>query len=91
MAKQTHEQRLSEVETTLFGATRNGGGFIAETRETMEIVGKGIDAIGCEVRDLQASVKELARRGKGLIRVLEVSIPPIIVGAGTVLAVVLTK
>lgn len=91
MAKQTHEQRLGEVETTLFGATRNGGGFLTETRETFEIVRKGIDSIGCEMRDLQGTVKELARRGKGIIKVMEVSIPPIIVGVGTVLAVVLTK
>ncbi len=91
MPKQTLGERVTEVETTLFGATRNGGGFIGETRDTFEVVRRGIETMGGEVRDLRDSVKDLARRGKGIVKILEVSVPPLIVGILSVLAVMIAK
>lgn len=46
------EFRMTEMETTLFGHERNGGGFIKDTKETMEVVRLGISTLSSKVDDL---------------------------------------
>ncbi len=73
--------RLTEMETTLFGAERNGGGFIKETRDTMLVVltfGSRIDA-------LSQQIKELASKKGGIREILKVVLPPCVVGLMAIL------
>ena len=81
------DTRVIEMETTLFGASRNGGGFIKETRETLEIVRAGVDTLSSEVRDIRYTLKSM----RGFKAWVKVTLPPILTAAAAVLAVVLAK
>ena len=79
--------RVHEVETTLFGAARNGGGFIKETKETLEVVRIGVDTVATEVRDIRSELKAMS----GFASWLKVTLPPVLTAAAAVAAVVLAK
>ncbi len=73
--------RLTEMETTLFGAERNGGGFIKETRDTMLVV----LAFGSRIDALSQQIKELASKKGGIREILKVVLPPCVVGLMAIL------
>jgi hypothetical protein len=81
------DTRVIEMETTLFGAARNGGGFIKETRETLEVVRKGVETLSSEVRDIRYTLKSM----RGFKAWIKVTLPPIWTAAAAVLAVVVAK
>ncbi len=73
--------RLTEMETTLFGAERNGGGFIKETRDTMLVV----LAFGSRIDARSQQIKELASKKGGIREILKVVLPPCVVGLMAIL------
>jgi hypothetical protein len=81
------DTRVIEMETTLFGAARNGGGFIKETRETLEVVRKGVDTLSGDIRDLRYTLKGM----RGFKAWVKVTLPPVLTAAAAVAAVVLAK
>jgi len=72
--------KVAQMETTLFGAERNGGGFIKETRETLEVVRLAVTTGSQATSDLSSAVKRLTDRTTGLREILKVTLPPVMVG-----------
>lgn len=77
------EGRLTEVEVTLYGAERNGGGFIKETKETLDLVRIGVNTVSEQMRELRDR-----KRSRG--EVAAVVLPPLVTGA-IALAIALLK
>lgn len=76
--------RLTEVETTLYGAARNGGGFIKETKETLEVVRLG-------VATMSGQIKELSERKQSRTSMLVASLPALVAAGATIATVLLTR
>lgn len=79
--------RMSEVETTLFGAKRDGQGFLKDTRETLEVVRTGMDSVSAEVRDIRSQLKSM----RGWKAWAKTTLPPVLTAVAAVAAVVLAK
>ena len=51
--------RIQTMEDTLYGPARNGGGFVKETRETLEIVRKGVETATNNVTESRGEIREV--------------------------------
>ena len=97
MAKTTTaelDNRVGEIETTLWGAERNGdarSGFVAESRDTMEIVRKGVSTLDGRMTKVEGKLGKILDRMSGWRTLLVASIPALIVAGFSFLAVMLTR
>lgn len=94
--------RLIEVETVLFGAERNGGGYFKTherqheeedmaLKETMEIVRVGMKTIADQQTELGKKVAKLTDRRHTLRRLAESVLPPAIAAAATIATVLMSR
>jgi hypothetical protein len=94
MAKATADGRIRDIETALWGAERNGddrSGFIAETRDCMEVIRVGLETANGRVARVEQSVVKLVSKWSGWRAVLRASIPPLIAGGFSALIVILSR
>lgn len=83
------EARMTEMETVLFGHERNGGGFIRETKETMEIVREGQASQSALYGDMAKKVDKLLDKKQGWREVARAVLPAVVTAAAAVIAVAL--
>ena len=79
------------METTLYGAERNGGGFIKEVRDAAIATKEAIEQTRDNESAIEAKLTVLMDRRGGLREIAKVSLPPLLVGAASVIAVLLTR
>lgn len=84
-----HAGRIGEMETTLYGAERNGGGFIKETRDTLTIVREGVGTIANRVAAVEHSLDKLIDKRSGMRKLATTVLPPLIAAGATIAAVLL--
>ena len=82
---------MTEMETVLFGHERNGGGFIRETKETMEIVRAGQATQNAQTAELTKKVEQLCDKKAGWRRAVEVTLPALITAGLAFAAVMVAK
>lgn len=71
--KNDHDRRLTEMETTLWGAERHGGGFIKETGESLQGISSGFQALLGTIVGIGKSIERLESR---VDRIPEILVKP---------------
>jgi hypothetical protein len=85
------DRRVTEMETEMHGHTRNGGGFVGETKESLSSVQGVLTSLDNRMRGVEDAVRSLVSRQGSFRELMKTVLPPIIVGAVTVATVLLSR
>jgi hypothetical protein len=85
------EKRVTEMETTLFGAERNGGGWIKETKATLDEMNQGMSTLQSSTKDIIAKLNDQDSGKNRSVEVLKAALTPIATIVVLILTWILTK
>ena len=82
------DERVGEMGTVLFGPKNGEGGFIRDTKETMELFRKGFSTLNDTVTKIHADVRIVAEKGMTKVETLK-AWAPIVASVGTLIGIVI--